>query len=220
MEVLHEKSKAGVKARSDLIHKYGTAAEKHSATRSWLNLYKYQGFERVTSNLVTFHANFGLIAVLLCGWAGGMLVSPPSNSSVLEKELIVFFGAGSFVALLATVIDCILIANTVQQIATDVALLNFLCKQKWFLRNPTFLVVLGCSQLIAQLCVAVWAGTRDSTIRWVFIVFCTYFGVLISLLLRRYRLLVYWVDATLDGSGKEDGFDEALDPARAAAYAA
>ena len=117
---------------------------RQSRTSSWALLYKLQGLQRAIDQMCSFYSNLAIICALLGGFSIATFLDKPEDiEGTLRGDFLGCSGMLTFVAFLAGTLVSILIDNTVKQIPSGAAFVNFLSLQGGTLATPTHLFILG-----------------------------------------------------------------------------
>lgn len=179
---------------------------KNEITNKWANLLRHKGLDHTAERLCSFYGNLSIISALMATFCVTMILDPPeeAESGSLLQSAIAAAGVLAFASYTGSVMDCILIDNTAKQIATPAAFVHFLWCQKSFLALPTKLFIVATAAAFAQLVLVIHAKYSV----YVVVIALVALSSLGLALLRRFMLLGEMLQATVDGTGSDDGFDE------------
>lgn len=170
---------------------------KIQRTRKWGILYAHIGFEKTISQMCGFYANVGLIAALLGASSIASLLSVDADDGDLLHVHYIggLAGVAAFSLACATVLDCVMIDNTLRSIPSAPFLLSFLDQQSTSLRMPSALLMASVTFNFLQVTLSVWLLFFSATMAGSAFMICFTTGIF---LIRRYLILNRFVDDMVD----------------------
>eukprot|EP00967_Tisochrysis_lutea_P146380 scaffold276161_cov38-Tisochrysis_lutea.AAC.2 len=165
-------------------------------SKPWLRLIDTHGHSVTVDRMCAFYGNIALISALFAGFTVTLILEPPEElrDNPAMHASAGAIGVASFILLLASTIDCILIDNTVKMIVTERDLLCFFSAHGFLLRIPTtiFIVCVGLALVHMGLVIL---STYGLTIGLVHFISATVIG---GALLYRFKKLSMWLDFPTD----------------------
>ena len=136
--------------------------EKNHYARPWTLCLQHMALNDVTSRMSEYYGNVAILAGLLAIFAGTELSDPPESLSASATAFGVF-GTLSFVLLMGSVVECILMSNVLKQISSEPQFIEFLQLQKNRLQLATHAFICGSVFLIMQICMMI-SVTYDASV--------------------------------------------------------
>ena len=126
-------------------------------TRPWALLLKQLGVAEATGRMSEFYGNVAILSGLLAIFAATEFIDPPvSSTDGMMASIVAMVGAISFSLFLGSVIECILMSNTVKKMSSDSAFITFLLGEQTSLALATYGFMGGCLFLTIQLAAITW----------------------------------------------------------------
>ena len=140
--------------RSDDDVQLNLALEQRN-TRSWAQLMKHTNVEVAVERLSEFYSNVAILSGLLAIFAATEFVNPPETDGILSS-LEGIAGALAFCCFLGSVVECVLMSNTVKRMCTEPAFISFLLGESLAMGLATWSFIGGCVFLTLELAAITW----------------------------------------------------------------
>ena len=143
-------------------------AHLQDAHKTWVLVFVKAGMQVAIEHIVSYYGNMAVVAALLCGFSLSQLVSPPTDYKMMTSKhtitadsewamsILGYSGSVSFVFYIASVLDCVMLSNSVRQLASGRHLLDFIQSQGSWFETPVRIFILATILLSVQLCMYVY----------------------------------------------------------------
>ena len=132
-----------------------TAVLDNPTTSNWAQLMKHSGVSVASERMSEFYANVAILSGLLAIFAATEFVDPPELDTLLAS-LLGIAGALAFCCFLGSVVECVLLSNTVKIMCTEAAFIAFLHGEASVLSLATWGFIGGCVFLTLELAAITW----------------------------------------------------------------
>ena len=134
--------------------------------RPWALMLKQMGVVVATERMSEFYGNVAILSGLLAIFAATEFIDPPYTTESTMASISALAGAVAFSLLLGSVVECILMSNTVKKMSSDAAFIAFLLGERTGVAYSTYGFIAGCVFLTVEIAAITWTTHSSFVSLW------------------------------------------------------